>query len=169
MAAELNALRFTPDLDWTTLEQGYDCVSSQQALQAEFPPPYKRIAELMATATQLYQLEPMTGVSVQGTCSPARMAVLKIILDCQRGDTTLPTPPWLQSGGAGQVVLLRLSSIPPQQGILTRGAAAVRDAIKEWLLEQLDRAFPDLSATLATAHLGLDFSWVRRNIQIEAI
>ncbi len=44
---------------------------------------------------------------------------------------------------------------------------AVRDAIKEWLLEQLDRAFPDLSATLAAAHLGVDFSWVRRNTQIE--
>ena len=72
MAAELNALRFTPDLDWTTLEQGYDCFRSQQALPAEFPPPYKRMAELMAAATQLYQWEPMMGVSAQGTCSPAR-------------------------------------------------------------------------------------------------
>jgi hypothetical protein len=66
----------------------------------------------------------------------------------------------------GQVRLYR-SSIPPPQGILSRGAAAVRDAIKKWLFEQLDRAFPDLSATLGAAHLGVDFSWVRRNIQIE--
>ena len=167
MAAELNALRFTPDLDWTALEQGYDCVRSQQALPAEFPPPYKRMAELMAAATQLYQWEPMMGVSAQGTCSPARMAALKIILDRQRGDTARPIPPWIQSGGAGQVVSLRLNSIPPPQGIFTSGGAAARDAIKEWLLEQLDRAFPDLSATLAAAHLGVDFSWVRKNIQIE--
>jgi hypothetical protein len=131
MAAELNALRFTPDLDWTALEQGYDCVRSQQALPAEFPPPYKRMAELMAAATQLYQWEPMMGVSAQGTCSPARMAALKIILDRQRGDTARPIPPWIQSGGAGQVVSLRLNSIPPPQGIFTSGAAAARDAIKE--------------------------------------
>jgi hypothetical protein len=51
MAAELDALQFTPDLDWTTLQQGYDCARSQQALPTEFPPPYKRMAELMAAVS----------------------------------------------------------------------------------------------------------------------
>jgi hypothetical protein len=47
------------------------------------------------TLEQRYQWEPMTGVCAQGTCSPARMAVLKniLVLDHQRGDTTRLTPP----------------------------------------------------------------------------
>ena len=101
----------------------------------------------MAAATQVYQWEHMVGVAARGTCSQARMAALKILLDRRPAVQTRPIPPWINEGVQGQVVSLRFNSILPPQGLLSGGDAA-RDSIKEWILDLLIQAFPDLGTVL---------------------
>jgi hypothetical protein len=54
----------------------------------------------------------------------------------------------IQDKVPGQVISLLFSSVQLPQGLLSRGARcrATQEVIKEWLFEQLERAFPYLCA-----------------------
>ena len=94
--AELADLRFPDDLDWPLLDQGYQMVRRQEALPEAYPPVYRKRAELLAEATQLYQWERMASVPAgnnHGECSPARMAALLVLLARKQGGRVRTPPP----------------------------------------------------------------------------
>ena len=168
--AELAAIQFTSDLDWPLLDQGYELLRRQESLPSEFPPVHRRMAELLAEATQLYQWEHMLAlpVGVRGMCSPARMAALKVLLDRKQGNliANRPPPPWVTTGVEGQIIELRFNSVPPPQGLPPGNVS--REAIKDWLLSRLERALPDLGTRLSDgAGSGIDYRWVRDKIRID--
>ena len=164
--AELASIRFTPELEWSVLEQGYDALRRQEPLPDSFPLKYRRMAELLAEATQLYQWEPMLALPFRpiGNCTPARMAALKVLLDRNLGSSDRPLPPWITEGASGQIIELRFNSVPPPHGHSPEGVST--DTIKDWLLSRLVEAFPDLGTSLSGSS-GVNYRWVRGKMRID--
>ena len=167
--AELADLRFPADLDWPLLDQGYQLVRRQEALPESYPPVYRKRAELLAEATQLYQWERMASLPASnnhGECSPARMAALLVLLARKQGGRVRTPPPWVTEGAEGQIIELRFNSVPPPADLPTGGPPT--DFLKDWLLIRLVGAFPALGTTLSrSAGNGVDYRWVRSKIRID--
>ena len=167
--AELAALRFPDDLDWPLLDRGYLMVRSQEALPDNYPPVYRKRAELLAEATQLYQWEQMARLPTgnnHGECTPARMAALLVLLARKQGGRVRTPPPWVNEGAGGQIIELRFNSVPPPADLPTGGGPT--EFLKDWLLIRLVGSFPALGTILSRAEgNGVDYRWVRSKIRID--
>ncbi len=95
----------------------------QEPLPDSFPLKYRRKAELLAEATQLYQREPMLALPFTplGNCTPARMAALKVLLDQNLRSSDGPLPSWITEGASGQIIELRFNNVPPPHGHPRKG------------------------------------------------
>ena len=166
---ELANMQFPADLDWPLLDQGYLLVRRQEALPEAYPPVYRKRAELLAEATQLYQWERMASLpegNNHGECTPARMAALLVLLARKQGGRDRTPPPWVNEGAEGQIIELRFNSVPPPADLPTGGGPT--DSLKDWLLIRLVRSFPALGTTLSrTDGNGVDYRWVRSKIRID--
>jgi hypothetical protein len=88
-----------------------------QQISADEPANYKATAELMGEASPLWQwalMEAVPGLSGLCDAGPARMTVLRIILERLHARVRV-VPPSVKAGLSGQLIEVLFNNVPPPQ------------------------------------------------------